>query len=131
MSVRLRPAGALRNERRPYGDELIASVSEWMTLVAQPTRLQLLDRLDLGGELHEQALVDELSTTQQNVSRHLRLLLLGGVVSRRQDGRVAWYRLADPDVLYPVHWIASHVQSADDGIADILRELTVAMRTSP
>lgn len=106
MSVRLERVGGSSFGQRPYSDELVTAISERLMLIAQPTRLRLLDRLELAGELHEQALVDELSTTQQNVSRHLRLLLLGGAVSRRQDGRVAWYRLADADVLYPVHWIA-------------------------
>ena len=121
MSFRLERVTRSSYGQRPYSDEVITAVGEWMVLIAQPTRLQLLDRLELAGELHEQVLVDELSTTQQNVSRHLRLLLLGGVVSRRQDGRVAWYRLADPDVLYPVHWIASRVQLGDDGVAGVLR----------
>jgi len=89
MSVRLERVVGSGYEQRPYSDDVVTAVSEWMILIAQPTRLRLLDRLELAGELHEQALVDELSTTQQNVSRHLRLVLLAGVVSRRKDGRVA------------------------------------------
>ena len=106
MSIRLESPVGLAVGERPYSDETVTVIGEWMILIAQPTRLRLLDRLELAGELHEQALVDELSTTQQNVSRHLRLLLLAGVVARRQEGRVAWYRLTDPDLLYPVHWLA-------------------------
>ena len=121
MSVRLERIVGSSYGRRPYSDEVVTAVGEWMILIAQPTRLRLLDRLELAEELHEQALVDALSTTQQNVSRHLRLLLLTGVVSRRQDGRAAWYRLADPDALYPVHWIAGRVQAGDGGTAGSLR----------
>jgi len=94
---------------RPYGHETVSSVADHLTLIAQPTRLQLLDRLELGGELHEQALVDALSTTQQNVSRHLRLLLVAGLVARRQEGRLSWYRLAEPNALYPVHCVADRI----------------------
>jgi len=121
MSLPVDTIARARFGERPYSDELVAVIGERLALMAQPTRLQLLDRLELAGVLHEQALVDELSTTQQNVSRHLRLLLLGGVVSRRQDGRAAWYRLADPEVLYPVHWIAGRVLAADGGVEGVLR----------
>ena len=117
MSLAVDPVARVGSEERPYSNDVVMAVSERLALIAQPTRLQLLDRLELAGELHEQALVDELSTTQQNVSRHLRLLLLGGLVLRRQDGRVVWYRVADSDVLWAVHWIAAHLRDADGGIA--------------
>lgn len=44
-----------------------------------------------------QALADELDATQQNVSRHLGLLMQAGLLGRRREGRVVWYRLADDD----------------------------------
>lgn len=65
MSVRVKSVVEVGRQERPYSDEVITAVSEWMILVAQPTRLRLLDRLEFAGELHERALVDELSTNGQ------------------------------------------------------------------
>lgn len=52
------------------------------------------------GELCVCHLQDLLSLSQSNVSRHLRILRLAGVVSDRRSGRWVHYRLArqdDPD----------------------------------
>jgi len=82
----------------PLPDELVELLSERMTLLGDPTRIRILDELR-GGERHVQAISDALTTTQQNVSGHLRLLRLGGVVSRRPAGRVVFYALVDDTVL--------------------------------
>ena len=53
--------------------------------------LTILER----GEATVQDLTDELLTTHQNVSKHLRILYAAGIVTRRQDGNKVWYSLAD------------------------------------
>ena len=40
-----------------------------------------------------------LRTTQPNVSKHLRMLQEGGVISRRPEGNVVYYSIADKSVL--------------------------------
>jgi len=46
MSLRLRPPDSPRHKDRPYTDEVVTPVSEWTILIAQPTRLRLLDHLE-------------------------------------------------------------------------------------
>lgn len=65
-----------------------------MALLGEPTRIRILDRLR-EGERNVQSIADALTTTQQNVSGHLRLLLAAGVVSRRPDGREVFYMVVD------------------------------------
>jgi len=51
------------------------------------------------GERNVQSIADNLTTTQQNVSGHLRLLRAAGIVSRRPEGREVYYAVADETVL--------------------------------
>lgn len=69
-----------------------------MALLGDPTLIRILDELR-DGERNVQAIADELTTTQQNVSGHLRLLRAAGVVSRRPAGRQVFYSAADETVV--------------------------------
>jgi DNA-binding transcriptional ArsR family regulator len=60
-------------------------------------RIKLLDRLR-DGDATVGELVDATSSSQQNVSKHLRVLLEAGFVSRAQDGNFARYAIADQAV---------------------------------
>jgi ArsR family transcriptional regulator len=60
---------------------------------AEPTRLRILG-LCAHGELTVSDLVQILGQSQPRVSRHLRLLVEAGLLTRNQEGNWAWYRLA-------------------------------------
>jgi ArsR family transcriptional regulator len=91
-----RPPGGVEVPR-PIPDWLIELVARRFRVLGQPMRVHLLDELDRRGETNVQTLADELSATQQNASRHLSVLTQAGLLARRQDGRVVWYRLANPE----------------------------------
>lgn len=82
----------------PLPDELVDLMSDRMSLVGDPTRIRILDQLR-AGERNVQAIADALTTTQQNVSGHLRLLRAAGVVSRHPRGREVFYAIVDDTVL--------------------------------
>ena len=69
----------------PIPDQLVILIARRFHLLAEPTRLRLLDRLR-DGEATVQELADELGTSQQNVSKHLAMLADAGVLARRKDG---------------------------------------------
>lgn len=81
----------------PLPDELVDLLSSRMAVLGDRTRIRILDQLR-DGEQNVQALADGLSTTQQNVSGHLRLLRAEGVVARRAAGREAYYAAVDQTV---------------------------------
>ena len=66
-------------------------------LVGEPVRIKLLDALR-GRDATVSELQVMLGASQQNVSKHLGILLRAGIVSRRKDGNHARYAISDPSV---------------------------------
>jgi DNA-binding transcriptional ArsR family regulator len=81
----------------PLPDELLEMIAGRFKALAEPTRIKLLDRLH-DGEATVGELTEITGTTQQNVSKHLGVLLHAGVVARRKVGNFSYYRIADPTV---------------------------------
>jgi DNA-binding transcriptional ArsR family regulator len=78
-------------------DELFEPVAQRLGLLADPTRLRILNVLR-DGERSVVEIVRTVGASQPNVSRHLALLLRAGMVSRRPNGRQVHYRIVDPFV---------------------------------
>jgi DNA-binding transcriptional ArsR family regulator len=81
----------------PLPDEVVALIARRFRVLAEPTRIKLLDRLRAGeATVHE--LTAALGSTQQNVSKHLGVLADTGIVSRRKQGNFVYYRVVDEGV---------------------------------
>ena len=78
----------------PEGLSLVAGR---FRLLSEPLRLQILNRLQ-EGETSVSQLAQDIGTSQPNVSKHLRLLIEGGLVARRQEGTSVFISVADPSV---------------------------------
>jgi len=93
--------------------------------VAEPPRRAILDVL-IGGEKAVGEIVSDLSMSQPQVSKHLRVLSDVGLVSVRADGRRRLYSV-EPDRLRPFHeWLAKYEQAMHarfDRVDDYLKEL--------
>ena len=81
----------------PLPDALADLIAERFRVIGEPTRIKLLDRLR-SGEATVQALTAALGTSQQNVSKHLAVLLGAGIVARRKHGNYTYYWIADESV---------------------------------
>jgi DNA-binding transcriptional ArsR family regulator len=81
----------------PLPDPLVELIAQRFRVLAEPMRIRLLDRLR-DGEATVGDLVQATASSQQNVSKHLRVLLEAGLVARRQDGNFARYSIADQTV---------------------------------
>lgn len=77
-------------------DDVFQSVAEYFAVLAEPSRLKILhnlcDREKSVGEV-----VAELGMTQANISRHLSLMYRAGIVDRRKEGNLVYYRIIDPN----------------------------------
>jgi DNA-binding transcriptional ArsR family regulator len=81
----------------PLPDQLAELIAQRFRLLAEPTRIKLLDRLRDGpASVHE--LQEATGTSQQNASKHLGVLHSAGLVQRTRTGNTAQYAIADPSV---------------------------------
>jgi DNA-binding transcriptional ArsR family regulator len=82
---------------RPLPDPLVDLIARRFRVLGEPMRIRLLDRMR-EGEATVLELTDALDGSQQNVSRHLQVLLESGIVERRKQGNHAYYSISDDDV---------------------------------
>jgi DNA-binding transcriptional ArsR family regulator len=82
----------------PLPDDLVELIARRFRLIAEPTRIRLLDQLR-DGEQTVNSLAARMGAGQQNVSKHLTALAEAGVLARRKEGNFVYYRIADAGVL--------------------------------
>lgn len=82
----------------PDLERLFDTVSGYFALLAEPTRLKILHAL-CDGERSVSDVVERVGSTPTNVSRHLSLMHSRGVLTRRRDGTMTRYAIADPAVI--------------------------------
>jgi DNA-binding transcriptional ArsR family regulator len=87
----------MSHERR-LPDPLVELIAARFRALGEPARIRLLERLRMR-EACVQELVDATGWSQQNVSRHLAVLLHSGIVARRRTRGRSYYRIADPGVV--------------------------------
>jgi len=81
----------------PLPEPLAELIARRFRVIGEPMRIRLLDRLREGeATVHE--LTEALGASQQNVSKHLQVLLEAGIVGRRKEGNHAYYAIADESV---------------------------------
>ena len=90
-----------------------ATTSDVFNAVADAHRREILDAL-ITGEKPVGTIVNDLSLSQPQVSKHLRVLSEVGLVSCRAEGRLRLYRL-EPARLRPMHeWLTRYEQAWND-----------------
>jgi DNA-binding transcriptional ArsR family regulator len=77
---------------------LIEQAAERFRLLSDPTRLRLLNELDLHGELPVTELAERAHVGLSNTSKHLHQLEREGLVGKRRRGTTILYRIADPSI---------------------------------
>src|SRR6202042_2574464 len=102
-----------------------STTSDVFNAVADVHRREILDAL-ITGEKAVGAIVNDLSMSQPQVSKHLRVLSEAGLVRCRAEGRRRLYRL-EPAHLRPFHeWLAKYEHAWNDRldrVDDYLKEL--------
>src|SRR6266550_9412291 len=102
-----------------------STTSDVFNAIADAHRREILDALT-AGEKAVGAIVTDLSMSQPQVSKHLRVLSEVGLVSSRAEGRRRLYRL-EPARLRPLNeWLAKYEQAWNerlDRMDDYLKEL--------
>ena len=87
-----------------------STTSDAFNAIAEARRREILDTL-IGGEKAVGTIVSDLSMSQPQVSKHLRVLSEVGLVRCRAQGRLRLYSL-EPARLRPLHdWLAKYEQT--------------------
>ena len=105
----------------PLPDPLVELIAQRFRVLAEPTRIKLLDHLRDGpatvGEL-----VEATGCSQQNASKHLRILLDAGFVAREQAGNCAVYSIADPTVFDICEVVCGALRTRLAGLEEAIAE---------
>jgi DNA-binding transcriptional ArsR family regulator len=106
---------------RPLTPAMAIAIADRFRLLAEPTRLRILDML-ADGERSVGSMADELGCTQANVSKHLALLADAGIVGRRRDGLRTLYCVEDDAVFALCGQVCETLRRHADARAAALRE---------
>jgi DNA-binding transcriptional ArsR family regulator len=79
-------------------DEALETVAILFRSLGEVTRLKVLRLLE-ENEMTVGDLARSIKTSQANISKHLKMLINAGILSRRAQGTAAYYSISDPMIL--------------------------------
>jgi DNA-binding transcriptional ArsR family regulator len=110
---------AATNVPHPLPTPLVEVIAERFRVLGEPMRIRLLDALR-----EAPASVQELqvatNASQQNVSKHLGVLLRSGLVSRRKEGNFSLYEIADEGVFELCEQVCGGLRRQLDALDSLL-----------
>jgi DNA-binding transcriptional ArsR family regulator len=104
----------------PLPAPLIELIAQRFRCLAEPMRIALLDRLR-DGEATVTELTRATGASQQNVSKHLGVLLNAGIVSRSKRGTSSVYAIADEGVFELCELVCGSIRRQVDDLDLILQ----------
>lgn len=72
-------------------------VSKMMKAIAEPNRLQIVDKISTG-EKCACDILDDFNFTQPTLSHHMKVLIDAGIVSARKEGKWHYYSLLSENI---------------------------------
>jgi len=85
-------------ERLLGEEEQVEQASRSLKAMSHPLRLKVLCTLG-DRELSVQEIVDEVGTSQSNISQHLGIMRDKGILKARKNANKVYYRVGDPRTL--------------------------------
>lgn len=79
-------------------DEVFELAAEVFRVMSAPMRLKIISAL-CNGEKNVSELLEEIQTTQPNMSQHLNTLYQAGVLGKRREGVQIFYRIINEQVV--------------------------------
>lgn len=113
------------NTSRFVPPEVVQPVAEYFSIFSEPMRLRILNLLG-DGEKCVQELVDATQTSQANVSKHLKVMLQAGIISRRPKGTSAYYCIEDPLIFELCHLVCNRLAERIEEQARQFRDFNLA-----
>jgi DNA-binding transcriptional ArsR family regulator len=110
---------AARNVPHPLQAPLVELIAERFRVLGEPMRIRLLDALR-EAPATVQELQQATGASQQNVSKHLGLLLRSGLVSRTKEGNFSLYAIADEGVFELCELVCGGLRRQLDELDELL-----------
>ena len=107
----------------PLPEPLVDLIAGRFRVLGEPMRIRLLDRLR-DGDATVRQLQEALGASQQNVSKHLGVLLNAGMVARSKQGTSSVYSIAD-------HGVFELCEQVCGGLRRQLVELDAILQIGP
>ena len=99
-------------------DQVFESVAELFGVLSTPIRLKIISAV-CQGEKNVSELLQEIDTTQPNMSQHLSMLYRSGVLAKRREGTQMYYRLQSERVATLCRAVCTQVAIELDGEAKV------------
>ena len=109
--------------QHPLPAPLVELIAERFRVLGEPMRIRLLDALR-EAPATVQELEQATDASQQNVSKHLGVLMRSGLVSRRKEGNFSLYAIADEGVFELCDQVCSGLRRQLDELDALLQEGT-------
>ncbi len=108
--------------------EVVQQLAQYFSVLGEPMRLRLLNLLR-DGEKCVQDLVEASETSQANVSKHLKVMLQAGILSRRTEGTSAYYSVEDELIFELCHLVCDRLAGRIEQQARNFRSFTLTTKT--
>jgi len=96
--------------RKPLAPEAIELTALRLKVISDPARIALLQALN-EGEGAVTDLAERTGLPHQNASHHLLVLFQAGILTRRRDGKLTLYAVADWSAWWVVEQVARSAQA--------------------
>jgi ArsR family transcriptional regulator len=103
-------------------EPLLERVARRFKILSEPVRLQLLNQLQVHGEMNVQQLVEATDQRQANVSKHLGIMKREGLVQRRKEGLHVYYSIDDPSIQALCLLVCGQLREEDRSRTDVISE---------
>lgn len=94
-----------RKSRSPLSPDVVELTALRLRVIADPIRIALLEALN-DGDAAVCDLADRVGLAQQSASHHLLVLHQAGIVSRRREGKLSLYSVADWSAWWVIEQLA-------------------------
>ncbi len=99
-------------------DEVFSTAAELFKLLATPIRLKIISAL-CRGEKNVSQLLQDVTTTQPNMSQHLASLYRAGVLAKRRDATQIYYRIGNERAASLCRAVCTQIAVEMDPQADV------------
>lgn len=117
----------MKSPAQPVPPEVVQQVSDYFSVLGEPMRLRILNLLR-DGEKCVQDLVEATETSQANVSKHLKVMLQAGILTRRSKGTLAYYSVEDDLIFELCNLVCDRLASRIEQQAQHFRAFSLASR---